>query len=227
MHARAPRLEMCPIIMPDAHTLIDKLVGDLEAVRPLKHSQGFAVAMTSACLGMLGMIGLFGIRPDLAAGEFEASHIIATGLFLLLAIASAASVVTMSHPRVGTVHAGWVWPAAMVALLPIAALLYAFSEGSNLLAHESVTHGILCLTIVGITTAMVMVALIWWLRRGAPTSPERAGLLAGLASGSFGIFTFSLYCPENDIVHIWLWHTSALLLAAAAGRLIVPSLVRW
>jgi hypothetical protein len=215
------------IMMPDANPLIDKLVGDLKAVRPLRHTQGFAVTMASAGFGLFAMIGMFGIRSDLSAGQFEPSHMIATGLFLLLAIASTASVVTMSHPRVGAVHNGWIWPAAMVALLPIAGLLFAFSQGGDLLAHESLAHGIVCFAIVGSTAVMVMASLIWWLRRGAPTSPERAGLLSGLAAGSFGIFTFSLYCPENDIVHIWLWHTGALFLAAAVGRLIVPSLVRW
>jgi len=218
---------MRQIIMTNTHTLIDELVCELEPVRPLKQTQGFAVAIASAGLGLSAMIGLFGIRADLAAGQFEPSHLIATGLYLLLATASAGSVVTMSHPRVGAVHTGWMWPAAMVTLLPIAALLFAFSQRQDLLAHESVAHGTVCFTIVGSTSAIVMASLIWWLRRGAPTSPEQAGLLTGLAAGSFGIFTFSLYCPENDIVHIWLWHSVALFLATAIGRLIVPSLVRW
>lgn len=227
LHARLPRLEMPFTIMSNAHTLIDELVGDLKAVRPLRQSQGFAIALASAGMGLFAMIGLFGMRPDLAAGRFDPGHMIASGLFLMLAIASTANVLMMSHPRVGVVHTGGVWPAAMIALLPIAALLFAFSRGSDLLARETVAHGLACFMIVGGSASTVLAALVWWLRRGAPTSPERAGLLSGLASGSFGIFTFSLYCPENDIVHIWLWHSSTLAIAAVAGRLIVPSLVRW
>ena len=56
---------------------------------------------------------------------------------------------------------------------------------------------------------------------------ERAGLVAGVAAGAFGIFAASLHCPDNDIVHIGLWHSGAVIVTALAGRLLVPRLIRW
>jgi hypothetical protein len=41
------------------------------------------------------------------------------------------------------------------------------------------------------------------------------------------IFAFGLHCPEVDIVHIGVWHSSVVLLMGAVGRMVVPSLVRW
>ena len=77
---------------------------------------------------------------------------------------------------------------------------------------------------LGLATASV---LILWLRKGAPTSPERAGLLTGIAAGSSGIFAFALHCPHNDIAHIGIWHGLVVIISAMAGRAVVPRLIRW
>ena len=78
--------------------------------------------------------------------------------------------------------------------------------------------------LAGLASAAVLVA---WLRRGAPTSPERAGWITGIAAGSLGMFAFSLYCPDDSIYHIGLWHSASVIVAALLGRLIVPRLIRW
>ena len=75
--------------------------------------------------------------------------------------------------------------------------------------------------------SIVGLSLTFWLQKGAATSPERAGLLTGLAAGSSGIFAFALHCPHNDIAHIGLWHGLAVAVSAAIGRLIVPRAIRW
>jgi hypothetical protein len=69
--------------------------------------------------------------------------------------------------------------------------------------------------------------LVMWLRRGAPTSPERAGLVAGVAAGASGIFAFSLHCQIDDIVHLGLSHSAVVAAMALVGRALVPRLVRW
>jgi hypothetical protein len=76
----------------------------------------------------------------------------------------------------------------------------------------------------GLVTAL---ALVLWLRRGAPSRPHTAGMLAGVAAGSAGIFAVTLYCPHNDLLHIGFWHGLSVVLAGVAGRLAIPPLVRW
>jgi hypothetical protein len=81
---------------------------------------------------------------------------------------------------------------------------------------------------IGIGAALLVFALLTlWLRRGAPTAPDRAGLVAGVAAGAFGSFAVSLHCPDNDIVHIGLWHSAAVVAMAGLGRVLIPRLVRW
>ena len=70
-------------------------------------------------------------------------------------------------------------------------------------------------------------ALVQWLRRGAPSRLDHAGLLTGVAAGAAGIFAVSLYCPHNDLVHIGVWHGLTVVLAGIAGRLVIPRLIAW
>lgn len=210
-----------------SHDLIAELVGNLEPVKPLSFARGLGLALAAAGLTAVGIAVTIGLRPDLSAGQVDPVFLLASGLFLVLGIAAAATVIVMSRPQVGNDHGGWVWAAAMAGLLPVAALIVSMAGGSAPLSQSSIAHGIECLTVASIASLLVFATLVMWLRRGAPTSPERAGLLTGIASGSLGIFAFSLHCADNDIVHIGLWHSAVVVLAAIAGRGFVPRLVRW
>jgi len=211
----------------NSDALIANLVGNLQPVKPLSFARGLGYALLAAAISAVAVVAAFGIRPDVLAGRFDPVYLIATGLFLVLGIAAAVTVIVMSRPQVGTDHSGWVWAAAMVALLPVAALIVSFGGGSDILSRESIAHGLECLMVGGSASLLVFAILVGWLRKGAPTAPDRAGLLTGIAAGSLGIFAFSLHCADNDIVHIGLWHSGVVLLMAGLGRTLVPRLVRW
>jgi len=211
----------------NSDALIANLVGNLQPVKPLSFARGLGYALLAAAISALAVVAAFGIRPDVLAGRFDPVYLIATGLFLVLGIAAAVTVIVMSRPQVGTDHSGWVWAAAMVALLPVAALIVSFGGGSDILSRESIAHGLECLMVGGGASLLVFAILVGWLRKGAPTAPDRAGLLTGIAAGSLGIFAFSLHCADNDIVHIGLWHSGVVLLMAGLGRALVPPMVRW
>jgi hypothetical protein len=207
--------------------LIAQLVDSLEPVRPLRFSSGLGFALAGLGVTVTTVALLFGIRPDVMAGRFDPVFLLATGLFLLLGLASAVTVIVMSRPRVGSDHGGWVWAAAMTALLPLAAAITGLGRGAPTFSATAFDHGLDCLTMGSALAALTFGVLVWWLRRGAPTSPERAGLLTGLAAGSFGIFAFSFHCNYSDIVHIGLWHSGVVVLSAVVGRFAVPRLIRW
>jgi len=210
-----------------SNTLIATLVADLEPVRPLGFAEGLAWALGAAGVTVAAVVGLFGLRPQLAAGVIEPLHLIACGLFLGLAVAASVTVVGMSRPQIGNDHEGWRWAAGMAALLPLAGVVVAISRGRDGLAPESLRHGAECFAIAGLASLLVFALLVGWLRRGAPTAPDRAGMLAGVAAGSFGILAFSLHCPIDDIAHVGIWHSAVVLAVGAAGRLAVPRLIRW
>lgn len=207
--------------------LIAELVGGLEPVRPLRLGEGIALALAGAAVTAVAMIDLFGLRADWLAGSVNPMQLVATGLNFGLAVAASVTVVVMSRPQVGSDHGGWRWAAAMAGLLPLAGLIVAGVKGRAALSSEAMVHGAECFAVGSGSSLLVLGILVMWLRRGAPSSPERAGLVAGVAAGAFGIFAFSLHCPFNDIVHIGLWHTAVVVIMGAAGRAVVPPLIRW
>ena len=207
--------------------LIANLVGDLKPVKPLRFATGLGLALAGGAITALAVVALFGMRADLMAGRFDPLHLISTGLFLVLGMAAAVTVIVMSRPQVGNDHGGWIWAAAMAALLPMAAIIVGIGGGSDILSRESIAYGVECLIVGCGSSLLVLAILAAWLRKGAPTAPDQAGLLSGVSAGSLGIFAFSLHCADNDIVHIGVWHSGVVLLMAGLGRIIVPPLVRW
>lgn len=207
--------------------LIAELVGELRPVRPLRLAEGIALALAAAAVSAAAVIGLFGMRADWLAGRVDPMGLVATGMFLGLALAGIVTVVIMSRPQVGSDHGGWRWAAGMAGLLPVAGALVALIRGRDAFSAEAMEHGIECLAVGSAASLLVFAMLVMWLRRGAPTSPERAGLVAGMAAGASGIFAFSLHCPIDDIIHIGLSHSAVVAAMALAGRVLVPRLVRW
>ncbi len=215
----------------DTDTTIADLVNDLQPVRPLSLRKGMCVALAMIALGVVLAITLGTMRHDLTTGAPSGAFMVSNGLFLILALACAAAVLLMGTPRVGNAQSGWGrgwgWALAMAGLLPLAALILAFANGHAAWEASEPVHGLDCLAAsvgLGLMTGGV---LVLWLRRGAPTSPEQAGLLTGIAAGASGVFAFSFACSIDAIVHVGLWHGLAVMLSALAGRLIVPPLVRW
>lgn len=207
--------------------LIAELVDGLEPVRPLRFGEGLLLALAAAGVTAVAVLGTYGLRDDLAAGLVDPMHLIATGLYLGLALAATATVVVMGRPQVGSDHSGWRWAAAMAGLLPVAGVIVAAVRGTSVLSAEGLEMGQECLAVGIVSSLLVFTMLVLWLRRGAPTAPGRAGLVAGIASGAFGVFTFSLHCPANDIVHIGIWHSAVVLAMGLAGRTLVPRLIKW
>ena len=207
--------------------LIAGLVADLRPVKPLKLGRGLALALSALLACVTIVVLATGLRADLLAGQLDPVFLLSAGLFLLLAVASSYTVIEMSRPRVGAYRDGWMWAGATAALLPASAVLIAgiaWFRGAPLSVDSG---GVTCLAIAVVLGLLVGLVLVLWLRKGAATSPERAGLLTGLAAGSSGIFAFALHCPHNDIVHIGLWHGLAVAVSAAIGRLVVPAAIRW
>jgi len=211
----------------DPDNFIAGLVEGLEPVRPMRQREGVGMALLAMLIGVAGMLLGFGMRPDLAALRPDAMFLLSSGLFLVLALASAWAALDMARPFVGGHREGWGWTALMAAVLPLAALVEWAADwmgGSPTMPDGDGWHCMAYGLGWGLVTAL---ALVLWLRRGAPSRPHSAGMLAGVAAGSAGIFAVTLYCPHNDLLHIGFWHGLSVVLAGIAGRLAIPPLVRW
>jgi hypothetical protein len=212
---------------PDTDTLIASLVDDLRPTRVLRRRHGLALAATAGATTLAIVAVVFGFRSDISAGRFDTLFLIANGLFLILGVACAATVIAMGNPQVGSRHFGWRWVAAAAGLLPLSAVVI-LASGTETPPRALVSVHEMDCVLAGVGLGLLTAAaLAFWLRRGAPASPERAGLLVGIASGCIGIFAFAFHCSSDTIYHVGLWHTAPVLISALLGRLLVPPLVRW
>jgi hypothetical protein len=201
-------------------------VQDLEPVKPLRPQIPLLVSALLTVIATAIVIWLQGMRPDLLAGKPDEMFLIRAGVLLLLGGAAAHAVTAMASPSVGRSQNGWQMALGAAVLFPLAAIIVAMT-GDTGPAFKAMDSGMRCLgysLVGGLATAAPMIV---WLRKGAPTSPERAGWLTGLASGGLGAFAYNIHCPFNDVVYIGMWYSLALVFCSILGRLIVPRMIRW
>lgn len=211
----------------DPEDLIDSLVADLKPVTPLRLRAGLTQAAIAMGVGVVAVALSLGLRADIMAMKPEPMALVAMGLFMILALSSAWAALDMAAPSVGVRRDGWIWSALMAAVLPAAALALVADRLRSGLGLGIDSHGLQCMIVGLIAGVLTAAILVLRLRRGAPTSPQRAALLVGAAGGAAGIFAVSLCCPANDMIHIGVWHGGTVLLSAALARLTLPRLLSW
>jgi hypothetical protein len=208
-------------------SLIESLVDDLKAVRPLKRRNGALLTLTALVLTIAGVGLLIGFRQELQTGQVAPLFIIGEGLLLLLGLAAGSAVIAMSNPQVGSRHEGASWAMATLSLLPAAAILATLTRGTHGAPLLSGYIDLHCMILSIGCSALVAVTLFFWLRRGAPVSLARAGLYLGVASGALGSFAYGLSCPLETVQHLGLWHVLPVALLGLLGHLVIPHLLRW
>lgn len=207
-------------------SLIEELAADLSPVRPMKPGRGIALVGAAALASVVLVALIEGLWRGIATGEASALFFIANGMFGLLGAATALAAIRMASPRVGNHHDGARWALAMAALLPAAAYaVLGLQGGLAEIVHDP--YGLGCFLAGAEFGGITFVALIAWLRQGAPVSPPLAGTYAGIAAGALGTFAHGLACPVDTLAHLGSWHVLPVVLGGVIGRIAVPSLVRW
>lgn len=84
-----------------------------------------------------------------------------------------------------------------------------------------------CLASIVVMSLPIFAALLWAFRRLAPTQLRLAGGLAGLTAGAAASIVYALYCPETAASFLIIWYTLGMALAASAGAIAGPRLLRW
>ena len=208
-------------------SLIDKLEGDLQPTTPLRQVRGRALVAAALAGTILLAFILLGHMTRTAIDLASAMFVLTNGLLLVLGLASSLTVVSMAQPRVGSMHDAPKWALATVALLPVAAIGAAIAGRAGTAGIFAQRQDLVCFIVGSLFAAITAGVLFYWLRRGAPVLPERAGFLLGLGAGAIGSFANGLFCPDHAIWHLGIWHVLPVALWGLIGRIAVPPLIRW
>lgn len=208
--------------------LIDGLADELEPVRPRRVARGSLWVAAGWVAGAAALLGLTGARHDLSGGAMMPPlPMLSFWLIVALGLAAAWSALRMGLPGVGRDYSGWRWAGLAALALPVTALLIGFGDTHAAMEAARPENGLRCMIEGALSGLGVGAALFFWLKGGAPTSPERAGWVIGLAAGAAGATIVALHCASNDMIHIALWHGLAVALSGLAGRLVLAPLLRW
>ncbi|MEO7603128.1 MAG: DUF1109 domain-containing protein [Sphingomicrobium sp.] len=211
--------------MSDFNLLIDELTATMVPVRPLSLRRGAALFAAVAAISVAAGGLILGLRPDIVQLRPDDTVLMSIGLFAVLGLACAGTVVRMARPGVGRASDGWRWALAAMLVLPVVAAIEAILFPALRIGIG--VEGSICLARGLVAAVASAAAATWWLRRGAPVRIETASWLVGLGAGSVGALAVAISCPDDALAHIGLWHGAIIPVAGGLSRLVLPRFLRW
>jgi hypothetical protein len=208
--------------------LITMLATNVEPVnhRQLKRTVGVAV-MLGAAVALGAMLLLFGVRADLSATG--AVVFLLLKLAFMVALLAPASVYLLRLARPGgerrTPMAVVATPFVAIVLLAAISLAFApITYWDDMIVGD---RWLECLLSIPVIAVVPFAAIIWALRRAAPTDPVRAGALAGLIAGAVSATGYALHCVDDSLPFVALWYGGTIAICTIAGATLGPRLLRW
>jgi hypothetical protein len=216
---------------PPPSAALLETVGGMKPVRTRTRFGAFALVALVGLCWPVAALGHLPLRRDLTAlptwWVITAAALWATSFVLSL---SAALV-----PRRGDVlpapgRASRVSVAAMAAVLLFALVATAQAPGLSVRPedlHWSLLHACVhCIGFVFEISAVFLLIGLLALRRRVPMGGSRVGMALGAAGGAMGGLVLHFICPIAGTAHVVLAHVGGMVLAAAAGALLLSGILR-
>jgi hypothetical protein len=183
--------------------------------------------IAGAAIALGSMLVAFGLRADLTTNSAT--------VFLLLKVTFALAVfgvavrylLRLARPGAerGISPITIVAPFAAIALLGVISLGAAPSSHWNrmILGDEWLE----CLLSIPIIAVAPFAAIIFAVRRAAPTNLVRTGAVAGLVAGAVSAVAYALHCTADSLPFVAVWYGGTIVLCTLAGAALGPRLLRW
>lgn len=84
-----------------------------------------------------------------------------------------------------------------------------------------------CLISIPLLSLPLLAAMLWALRRGAPTRPGLTGAVAGIAAGGLGAALYAVQCTDDSPLFVATWYSLALVIVGLLGACIGQRVLRW
>lgn len=170
---------------------------------------------------------LLGFRGDLGLAMRGFAFWMKWTYTISLGVGALVMVVRLARPEPVRLRGFWplVIPFALLAIVSAAEMAHVPS--GDWLAMWLGKTWKKCPWLVLMLSAPIFIGLLWSFRRLAPTRLSAAGGAAGLAAGAWAATLYCLHCPEVSALFVLTWYTLGIGLAALAGALLGPRLLRW
>jgi hypothetical protein len=208
--------------------LIDRLARDLRPVAPDALARLLVLALPPALAVSAALIVfVHGLRPDLAQAMLLSVFWVKSAYPLLLAIIGIGATLIVARPGGLPRTAG---TGAIVVYLGLLAFCLWQLNQAAAGDYRQLVFGVsawFCPLAVLAAATPVFAALVWFLRKAAPTRLRLAGFIAGTTSGAAGAWVYSWGCIENGLTFVALWYTTGILLMGLIGMASGRRLLAW
>jgi hypothetical protein len=197
--------------------LIDRLVKDLKPVRriwPVNARLAMWLLLEAA---LLFLIVVFNSRPDLPDKIHNLRFLLEVTAFVAAGTLAAVLALRTAIPgREATKH-----ELGLAALVSVVAILCVFSEPMSLdvTLGGFVRAGLWCAFCTASVAAIPWAAMLWAVRRGAPTAIATAGALIGMAAFFYSVAITRMGCTIDDRLHFLTWHVIPALVGVTLSVL--------
>ncbi len=173
------------------------------------------------------MLALFGV-PTYALGAPDLRIQAVSFLFTFSLVAIGARfLVTVARPGEPGYKALLLMGLVFLVLLSAGLIALALSPRAAWHAMLFSPQWSMCLVCIPLFALAPFAALIWVLRRAAPTHPALTGATAGIIAAASGAAIFSCCVPGSSLPFVTVWYGGVILLCALAGAVISPWFLRW
>lgn len=208
--------------------LVALLAAGVEPVDARARVRGVVLALgAGVAAAALLMALLLGIEPRLAAETHLAQFWLREFFCAAVGAVGLVCVGRLARPgrRLGFAPATLAAPLLLLAFVAAAVLLSA-EPGQRVPLLMGQTARV-CSALIALVSAPVFIAVIWAMRRYAPTRLRLSGSAAGLAAGGVGALVYTVHCPELAPPFLAVWYVLGMAIPTAAGAALGPRLLRW
>ncbi len=207
--------------------LIKAITADAKSIEPpIARTVAMAVGVGSLISALL-FVWVLGIRGNFLE-SFATSWRFVFKFVLTLSVAVPAFMLIrgLARPDFNGRQLWWLALAPAVLLAGVMLELMALPSDAwraNMVGHNS----IFCLIIIPLLSLAPLAAVLYALRRGAPTHPAIAGAVGGLLSAAIAATLYAAHCPDDSPLFLAAWYTVGIVLMTGVGTLLGARFLRW
>ena len=208
--------------------LIDMLSTNVEPIKRSRVWSALALALfASGAASFCLMLMTVGLRPD-AMGAFRLGILMPKLLFALSLVIIGGAVLSKLNRPGQDIRRLFKIVFVPFFVMGVAGVVSLALKPSAMWDQMLVgTAWVACLFCIPLFAIIPFTALIWVMRRGAPTNLKRTGATAGLIAGAVGAAIYAFHCPDDSLPFIAIWYGLMIALCAWIGAKVGPRFLRW
>lgn len=208
--------------------LLDRLVADAKPVpRRALQARIFGWAGLGVVASAVIMVMWLGLRPDMTEAPGTMMFWTKFAYTSIFAVVGGLAALNLARPG-GTLRRQVISLAILALLVGAGGLWQLTVMGPEHMSRLVMgSTALRCPFYIVALAAPIYAAVVFAMRRAAPTNPTLAGFAAGLFAGGAGVWVYAFHCTESGMPFIAIWYTAGVLASAAIGALVGRFVLRW